>query len=48
MFKLLFKRPKVTAGVSGRTYVYSIKTAIYLCEYVTISKTVDIVLQPID
>ena len=34
--------------VSGQTFVYPLKTTFYLCEYVTISKTVDIVLQPID
>ena len=30
------------------SYIRPVKTAFYLCEYVTISKTVDIVLQPID
>ena len=36
-------------GVSGQTFVYALKTTFNLCEYhVTISKTVDIVLQPID
>ena len=39
---------KVNAGVSGQTFVYPLKTAFYLCEYVTISNTVDIILQPID
>ena len=39
---------KVNAGVSGQTFVYPLNTSFYLCEYVTISKTVDIVLEPID
>ena len=39
---------KVNAGVSGQTFVYPLKTAFYLCEYVTISKIVDIILEPID
>ena len=39
---------KVNAGVSGQTFVYSLETALCLCEYVTILKTVDIIIQPID
>ena len=39
---------KVNAGVSGQTFVYLLKAAFYLCEYVTTLKTIDIVLQPID
>ena len=39
---------KVNEGVSGQTFVYSSETLFCLCEYSTISKTVDIVLQPID
>ena len=39
---------KVIAGVSGQTFVYSLETPFCLCEYATISKTVDIVIQPID
>ena len=35
-------------GVSGHSFVRPLKIFFYLCEYVTTSKTVDIILQPID
>ena len=35
-------------GVSGHSFVRPLKIFFYLCEYVATSKTVDIILQPID
>ena len=35
-------------GFRTKTFAYPLKTAFYLYEYVTISKTVDIFLQPVD
>ena len=48
MYCIAYGCDKVNAGVSGQTFVYPLKTAFYLCEYVTISKIVDIILEPID
>ena len=47
MAKIMMQMNEVSVGVSGHSFVCPLQVSLYLYEYTTISKTLDIFLQPV-